>query len=196
MTTESFYDTTAVNKQFVGDISVEEEQVLSPRLANNELSDEKRRELMADLEETSDEINMLRQVLQSMIKHTAELKRKLGLTPWNELNDTLSNTVKSVKESEAFHKTEQVVHQINEKTTEAFSNLGKKLGEIRHSDKFKSFEDRVGVAYSSVKPVDIRNGRNEPMPDAPTETYSTGHTYRLLPDFSAVVQEDVHEFFI
>jgi len=99
------------------------------------LTEEEREQLQQELKKTEDEISTLRQVLAARLKHSNELKRKLGVTPWVEVQQDISTAYK--KTGEAFH--------------EASDALSKKLGQIRSSNTFKSFEDRMGTAYNSVK---------------------------------------------
>lgn len=51
--------------------------------------------------QTEDEIATLRQVLSARMKHSSELKHKLGLSPWTELTTDLKIGITSVKESNA-----------------------------------------------------------------------------------------------
>lgn len=46
-----------------------------------------------------EEITTLRTVLQSKVRHASELKRKLGITVWREMTDDVSQSLKTVKES-------------------------------------------------------------------------------------------------
>lgn len=41
----------------------------------------------------------MRTVLQSKVRHASELKRKLGITVWREMSDDVSQSLKTVKES-------------------------------------------------------------------------------------------------
>ena len=50
---------------------------------------------------TEDEIETLRQVLQARIRHANELKHKLGLTPWTELQNDIYAGWRSVRDSNA-----------------------------------------------------------------------------------------------
>jgi len=96
------------------------------------------------LKKTEDEISTLRQVLTARLKYCNEIKRKLGVTPWVEVQQDLNQGLKTVKESQAFHRTAEGIHQASEAVT-------KKLGQIRSSNTFKSFEEKVGSAYTNVK---------------------------------------------
>lgn len=52
-----------------------------------------------ELARVEEEITTLRTVLQSKVRHASELKRKLGITVWKEMTDDVSQSLKSVKES-------------------------------------------------------------------------------------------------
>jgi len=112
--------------------------------ARTPLTEEEREQLQQELKKTDDEISTLRQVLQARLKHSNELKRKLGITPWVEVQQDLSHSLKAVKESTAYQKTGEAIHQASDALT-------KKLGQIRSSNTFKSFEDKMGTAYNSVR---------------------------------------------
>jgi len=130
------------------------------------------REELAKLEE---EILTLRQVLNAKVRHSADLKRKLGITPMREFqadikqgfqnikesdaykktSEKLSTMNASITESDTFQKTNQAIKQVGAKTSTAFTSFGaytsRKLGDVRNSNTFKSFEEKVGGAYSNVK---------------------------------------------
>lgn len=46
-----------------------------------------------------EEITTLRTVLASKVRHSGELKRKLGITVWKEISDDMNQGIKTVKES-------------------------------------------------------------------------------------------------
>jgi len=128
-----------------------------------------------ELAKTEEEINTLRQVLASKIKHATELKRKLGITVWKEFGENLGAGVKNIQETTAYsesvkhlstlnsalqsapiyQKTSEIVKAAGERTTSVFGNLGEsiknRLGEVKNSNTFKSFEERVGSTVYSVK---------------------------------------------
>lgn len=52
-----------------------------------------------ELSRVEEEITTLRTVLASKVRHSSELKRKLGITVWKEITDDLNQGVKNVKES-------------------------------------------------------------------------------------------------
>lgn len=110
------------------------------------------REELAKLEE---EILTLRQVLNAKVRHSADLKRKLGITPMREFQADIKQGFQNIKESDAFQKTNSALKNVGAKTSTAFTSFGaftsRKLGDVRNSNTFKSFEERIGGAYSNVK---------------------------------------------
>lgn len=52
--------------------------------------------------QVEEEINTLRQVLSAKERHAAELKRKLGLSPLNELSQKLNKSWQDVQTSNAY----------------------------------------------------------------------------------------------
>lgn len=52
--------------------------------------------------QVEEEINTLRQVLSAKEKHATELKRKLGLRPFNELRQNLTKSWQEVQTSNAY----------------------------------------------------------------------------------------------
>eukprot|EP00075_Anas_platyrhynchos_P039533 XP_027328786.1 tumor protein D54 isoform X9 [Anas platyrhynchos] len=131
-------------------------------------------ELRAEIAKVEEEIGTLRQVLAAKERHCGELKRKLGLTPLDGLKQNLSKSwhdvqvsnayVKTseklgewndkVTQSDFYKKTQETLSQAGQKTSAALSNVGsvisRKLGDMRNSATFKSFEDRVGTIKSRV----------------------------------------------
>nr|XP_046190692.1 tumor protein D54-like isoform X14 [Oncorhynchus gorbuscha] len=167
------------------------------------LTEEEAEELYSDLAKVEEEINTLRQVLLAKEKHSAELKRKLGLSPLNELKQNLTKGWQDVQTSNAYVRTTEKLGEWNEKvtgselykktsetlsvagqkTTAAFSTMGtvlsRKLGDMRNSPTFKSFEDKVGnIKYMVVGPR-----RNGEAVQSPTETnpFRTTHPSEAPP---------------
>ncbi|XP_076059907.1 tumor protein D55-like isoform X3 [Oratosquilla oratoria] len=122
--------------------------------------EKQREEWKSDLVKTEEEIQMLRQVLGSKIKQAQDLKRRLGITVWREFTDDFNASLKSVRESQtsqyvkSFHvyqKTAGALSAAGEKTSSLFGGLGAKIGQIKETPTFKSFEERVGSAYNSAR---------------------------------------------
>ncbi|XP_038577663.1 tpd52 like 2b isoform X10 [Micropterus salmoides] len=171
------------------------------------LTEEEAEELRTELTKVEEEINTLRQVLSAKERHSAELKRKLGLNPLNELKQNLtkswqdvqtsnayvrtteklgewservtsldlylsaSATLDDIARSEAYKKTQETLSQAGQKTSAAFTTVGtvisKRLGDMRNSATFKSFEDKMG----NLKVVGPRG--NGEAASSPTDTTPT-----------------------
>uniref|UniRef100_A0AAQ5Y0Y6 Tpd52 like 2b n=1 Tax=Amphiprion ocellaris TaxID=80972 RepID=A0AAQ5Y0Y6_AMPOC len=122
------------------------------------LTEEEAEELHTELTKVEEEINTLRQVLSAKERHATELKRKLGLSPLNELKQNLtkswqdvqtsnaylsaSATLDDITRSEAYKKTQETLSQAGQKTSAALTTVGtaisRRLGDmsnysIRHS---------------------------------------------------------------
>ncbi|XP_077368283.1 tpd52 like 2b isoform X6 [Festucalex cinctus] len=116
------------------------------------LTEEEAEELRIELSKVEEEINTLRQVLSAKERHAAELKRKLGLSPLNELKQNLtkswqdvqttnayvsaSATLDDIAHSEAYKKTQETLSQAGQKTSAALttmsSAISRKLGDMSH----------------------------------------------------------------
>ncbi|XP_064812286.1 tpd52 like 2b isoform X5 [Oncorhynchus masou masou] len=157
----------------VGAVGVSSINTLPPGL-----TEEVAEEIRSELVKVEEEINTLRQVLLAKEKHSAEIKRKLGLSPLNELKQNLTKGWQDVQTSNAYKKTQETLSVAGQKTTAAFSTMGtalsRKLGDMRalpfsnsfsnysirhsismpamrNSPTFKSFEDKVGnIKYKVV----------------------------------------------
>ncbi|XP_029912297.1 tpd52 like 2b isoform X6 [Myripristis murdjan] len=154
------------------------------------LTEEEAEELRIELTKVEEEINTLRQVLSAKEKHATELKRKLGLSPLNELRQNLtkgwqdvqtsnaylsaSATLDDITHSEAYKKTQETLSQAGQKTTAALSTMGtaisRKLGDMRNSATFKSFEDKMGnLKYKVVGPKGNGEAVSSPTSTTPTQ---------------------------
>ncbi|XP_068509316.1 tumor protein D54 isoform X8 [Syngnathus scovelli] len=149
------------------------------------LTEEEAEALQNELAKVEEEISTLRQVLSAKERHAAELKRKLGLNPLNEFKQNLtkswqdvqtsnayvsaSATLDDITHSEAYKKTQETLSQAGQKTTAALttmsSAISRKLGDMRNSATFKSFEDKVGnLKYKVVGPQGDESPANSTTP--------------------------------
>uniref|UniRef100_A0A1A8CU55 Tumor protein D52-like 2 n=1 Tax=Nothobranchius kadleci TaxID=1051664 RepID=A0A1A8CU55_NOTKA len=112
------------------------------------LTEAEAEELHIELTKVEEEINTLRQVLSAKERHAAELKRKLGLRPLDEFKQNLTKSWQDVQTSNAYKKTQETLSQAGQKTSAALNTVSsaitKRLGDMRNSATFKSFEDKVG----------------------------------------------------
>ncbi|XP_076059910.1 tumor protein D52-like isoform X5 [Oratosquilla oratoria] len=122
--------------------------------------EKQREEWKSDLVKTEEEIQMLRQVLGSKIKQAQDLKRRLGITVWREFTDDFNASLKSVRESQTYQKTAGALSAAGEKTSSLFGGLGAKIGQIKETPTFKSFEERVGSAYNSARQTRMGGSRS------------------------------------
>ncbi|KAG3263719.1 tumor protein D52 like 2, transcript variant X7 [Ictidomys tridecemlineatus] len=133
------------------------------------LTETEEEELRAELAKVEEEIVTLRQVLAAKERHCGELKRRLGLSTLGGLKQNLSRSWHDVQvsnayvrtseklgewnekvtQSDLYKKTQETLSQAGQKTSAALSTMGsaisRKLGDMRNSATFKSFEDRVGT---------------------------------------------------
>ncbi|XP_054268960.1 tumor protein D54-like isoform X3 [Macrosteles quadrilineatus] len=140
-----------------------------------EEQERQKQEWADELAKVEEEIQTLRHVLASKMKASQELKRKLGFSVWREFQDDMSQGIRNVKESNVYHNVEEKVSQVSkavteapiyqktesvikttaEKTTSLLGGLGtgftSKIGALKNSDSFRSFEDKLGSAYENVK---------------------------------------------
>uniref|UniRef100_A0A669F5Z8 Tumor protein D52 n=1 Tax=Oreochromis niloticus TaxID=8128 RepID=A0A669F5Z8_ORENI len=134
------------------------------------LTEEERQELQEELAKVEDEIQTLSQVLASKDKQLAEIKRKLGITPLNELKQNITKTWQEVTASTAYRRTSETLSQASLKATAAFTNMGsaitRKLEDVsvkslqhsasmpvmRNAPTFKSFEEKVETLKTKMTP--------------------------------------------
>ncbi|KAG9493403.1 tumor protein D53 [Eleutherodactylus coqui] len=119
------------------------------------ISEEEKEELKNELVKLEDEIVTLRQVLAAKEKHLAEIKHKLGVSMMNELKQNFSRSWHDVQTHSAYKKTQETLSQAGMKASAAITNvgsaIGKKLGDMRNSPTFKSFEERVENTVTTLK---------------------------------------------
>lgn len=157
---------------------------VSPGTLPPGLTEEEAEELRLELTKVEEEIHTLRQVLSAKEHHASELKRKLGLSPLSEIKQNItkswqdvqtsnaylsaSATLDDIASSEVYKKTQETLSQAGQKTSAALSTVGtaisRKLGDMRNSPTFKSFEDKVGnIKYKVVGGK--ANGESAPSPN-------------------------------
>ncbi|XP_077946596.1 tpd52 like 2b isoform X10 [Gasterosteus aculeatus] len=140
------------------------------------LTEEEAEELRTELTKVEEEINTLRQVLSAKERHAADLKRKLGLNPLNELRQNFtkswqdvqtsnaylsaSATLDDISRSEAYKKTQETLSQAGQKTSAAFTTVGsvlsKRLGDMRALPFSNSFSSNYSIRHSISMPA-MRN---------------------------------------
>nr|XP_043908418.1 tumor protein D52 isoform X2 [Solea senegalensis] len=130
------------------------------------MTEEERQELQEDLVKVEDEIQTLSQVLAAKERQLADIKRKLGITPLNELKQNISKTWQEVTTSTAYRRTSETLSQASLKASAAFSNVGsaitRKLEDVRNAPTFKSFEEKVETLKTKMTPPASATDPEEP----------------------------------
>uniref|UniRef100_A0A3P9K0F1 Tpd52 like 1 n=1 Tax=Oryzias latipes TaxID=8090 RepID=A0A3P9K0F1_ORYLA len=133
----------------------DEDAASEVHLNNSTMTEEEREEIQQELVKLEEEIGTLKQVLSSKEKQQAELRQKLGITPLSELKNNFSRSWHDVQTSVAFKKTSETFSTAGQKTSAAFSTFGsaitRKLGDMRNSPSFKTFEEKVESTVSTIK---------------------------------------------
>ncbi|KAA8585826.1 tumor protein D52 isoform X2 [Etheostoma spectabile] len=129
---------------------------VGPSSATPAMTEEEQRELQEELVKVEDEILTLSQVLAAREKQLADIKRKLGITPLNELKQNFTKTWQEVTTSTAYRRTSETLSQASLKATAAFTNVGsaitRKLEDVRNAPTFKSFEEKVETLKTKMSP--------------------------------------------
>ncbi|CAH2302985.1 Hypothetical predicted protein [Pelobates cultripes] len=112
------------------------------------LTEAEAEELRSELAKVEEEILTLRQVLSAKERHAAEIKRKLGQTPLNQLKMNLSKSLQEVQMSNAYVKTSEKIGEWNEKVTQ--SDVYKKTQETltQAGQKTSAALSNVGTAIT------------------------------------------------
>ncbi|XP_076840005.1 tpd52 like 2b isoform X2 [Brachyhypopomus gauderio] len=141
------------------------------------LTEDEAEELRIELTKVEEEIQTLRQVLLAKERHASELKRKLGLSPLNELKQNISKgwqdvqtsnaylsasaTLDDITHSDVYKKTQETLSQAGQKTSAAFTTMGsaisRKLGDMRALPFSNSFGN-YSIRHSISMPV-MRNSQ-------------------------------------
>nr|XP_046217422.1 tumor protein D52-like isoform X2 [Oncorhynchus gorbuscha] len=121
------------------------------------LTEEEQEELRGELLRVEDEILTLSQVLATKENQLADIKRKLGITPLNEIRQNLSKSWHEVTTSTAYKKTSEGLSVAGQKATAAFNNMGsaisRKFEDVRNTPTFKSFEEKVETLKVKMSPT-------------------------------------------
>ncbi|XP_059206315.1 tumor protein D52 isoform X5 [Centropristis striata] len=108
---------------------------VSPASPPPPMTEEEQQELQEELVKVEDEIQTLTQVLAAKEKQLADIKRKLGITPLNELKQNFTKTWQEVTTSNAYRRTSETLSQAGLKASAAFTNVGtaitRKLEDVR-----------------------------------------------------------------
>ncbi|XP_072175925.1 uncharacterized protein [Diadema setosum] len=150
-------------------------ELASPISENLSIDDAERGRLKTELAEVELDIEALRQTLRAKEIRAKEIRRLLGITPvavfkndmktgWTNFKQSsayvntsnkFSEWNEAVTSSSMYSKTKTGLQSAGQKTGAAFSSFGsavtKKLGEVRESTAFKSFEEKVSNTATTIK---------------------------------------------
>ncbi|XP_019365601.1 PREDICTED: tumor protein D54 isoform X1 [Gavialis gangeticus] len=133
------------------DVPVESATVARPPACEG-LTPAEEEELRTELAKVEEEIGTLRQVLAAKERHCGELKRKLGLTPFDGLKQNLSKSWHDVQVSNAYMKTSEKLGEWNEKVTQsdlyhsASSTLEDWNEKLTQSEAYKKTQETLSQA--------------------------------------------------
>uniref|UniRef100_G3P7U2 Tpd52 like 2b n=1 Tax=Gasterosteus aculeatus aculeatus TaxID=481459 RepID=G3P7U2_GASAC len=112
------------------------------------LTEEEAEELRTELTKVEEEINTLRQVLSAKERHAADLKRKLGLNPLNELRQNFTKSWQDVQTSNAYVRTTEKLSEWNERVTslDLYLSASATLDDISRSEAYKKTQETLSQA--------------------------------------------------
>ncbi|XP_037334872.2 tpd52 like 2b isoform X2 [Pungitius pungitius] len=112
------------------------------------LTEEEAEELRTELTKVEEEINTLRQVLSAKERHAADLKRKLGLNPLNELRQNFTKGWQDVQTSNAYVRTTEKLGEWNERVTslDLYLSASATLDDISRSEAYKKTQETLSQA--------------------------------------------------
>ncbi|XP_072304861.1 tpd52 like 2b isoform X3 [Eucyclogobius newberryi] len=112
------------------------------------LTEEEAEDLRTELAKVEEEITTLRQVLSAKERHSTELKRKLGLSPLNELKQNINKTLLDVQTSNAYVRTSEKLAQWNERVTgsDLYQSASATWDDITHTEAYKKTQETLSQA--------------------------------------------------
>ncbi|XP_078333457.1 uncharacterized protein LOC111126139 isoform X3 [Crassostrea virginica] len=153
-------------------LNEENEDITAPH--HDSLTEEERQrqieEWKEELSRVEGEITTLRQVLGSKVRYASELKRKIGITPFQELKHDFSEGIKSIQQSETpfaplytrYQKTNETLTNLQNKITSstAYQKTNEKLHDINdkitHSTAYQKTSSAVKTASEKTNET-VRN---------------------------------------
>jgi len=137
---------------------------ITPSVSDEELK-KMHEEWKTELKKTEDEIETLRQVLASKIRHAHDLKVKLGITVWKEFSDDVNQGIKNITDTETYQKVSGAAKGAKETVGGVFGGLGASIGgkfeSLKQTEAFQSVSEKVGGAVSTVKDMAVNKPGEE-----------------------------------
>ncbi|XP_063064329.1 tumor protein D54-like isoform X2 [Engraulis encrasicolus] len=112
------------------------------------LTQEEAEELRVELSKVEDEIQTLRQVLSAKERHAGDIKRRLGISPLNEIKQNLSKGWQDVQSSNAYVQTKEKLGQWNESITHSniYLTASATVDDISRSDAYRKTQEAFSTA--------------------------------------------------
>ncbi|XP_052325625.1 tumor protein D52-like isoform X4 [Oncorhynchus keta] len=172
------------------------------------LTEEEQEELRGELLRVEDEILTLSQVLATKENQLADIKRKLGITPLNEIRQNLSKSWHEVTTSTAYKKTSEGLSVAGQKATAAFNNMGSAISRkfedvsirslqhsasmpvMRNTPTFKSFEEKVETLKVKMSPTVSQGDFGDVLTSTATSDPSV--VVEKQPEATPIVIQDEH----
>ncbi|KAM4630158.1 tumor protein D52 [Polymixia lowei] len=148
---------------------------VSPSSIVPTMTDEEREELQGELAKVEDEIQTLSQVLAAKEKQLVDIKKKLGITPLNELKQNITKSWQEVTTSNAYKRTSETLSQAGQKATAAFSSVGSAISRKFEDVRLQSISNTFGIRslqHSASMPV-MRNAPSFKSFEEKVETLKT-----------------------
>nr|XP_020464870.1 tumor protein D54 isoform X2 [Monopterus albus] len=100
------------------------------------LTEEEAEELRNELIKVEEEVSTLRQVLSAKERHCAELKRKLGHSPLDDLKQNFTKSWQNVQTSNTYVRTSEKLGEWNERVTSSdlYQSASATLDDITNSE--------------------------------------------------------------
>ncbi|BES91980.1 Tumour protein D52 family [Nesidiocoris tenuis] len=95
-------------------------------------------------------------IIQSVEEKVEQIGKAVTEAPlYQSVEEKVGQISKAVIDAPLYQKTESVIKATTEKTTSILGGIGSgltsKIGQLKNSESFKSFEEKVGSAYENVK---------------------------------------------
>merc|ERR1719457_430062 len=161
-------DTTTFDKE-------EQSDSLYPTLQENNVSvDQKqleKEEDEAELAKIEEEVATLKEVLALKEAQVSALRQKLGLGPFSQIK----NEINKVQATPAYIKTQETLKSAGQATANVFASMTSKFSEMKNSNTFKSFEEKMdSVGSSFMAKVQGMSGAKEDKVEAAADVKATG----------------------
>ncbi|KAF6213529.1 hypothetical protein GE061_011249 [Apolygus lucorum] len=133
-------------------------------------------------------------IMQSVEETVEQFGKAVTEAPlYQSVEEKVGQISKAVVDAPLYQKTESVIKATTEKTTSILGGLGSgitsKIGQLKNSDSFKSFEGVVGSAYENVK-TKVSTSRSSSMQSFDDALRETDGRKATSPVTTPTIKED------